>query len=149
MKRLTAPYTGTFDRTHRFETSWIISPCLLFGFRALLSLYAFTTFFTIFGWNGSHGRSEDSRHSFSYFTHLTYWGLAFYNAFSAAHTCSYWLTGTPFLARWPRALQIAHSMFYSTIVIYPWIVTGTFISSISRDVYRKGRGRDGSHNVFF
>lgn len=125
-KRLTAPYTGTFDPTHRFETSWIISPGLLFGLRAFLSLYAFTTLFTIFGINGSHGMSGDSRRSFSFFTHLTYWGLAFYNAFSAVHTCSYWLTGTPFLARWPRVLQIAHSMYYSTIVIYPWIVTGTY-----------------------
>ncbi|KAF2129453.1 hypothetical protein P153DRAFT_366843 [Dothidotthia symphoricarpi CBS 119687] len=125
-KRLTTPYTGTFDHTHRFETSWIISPGLLFGLRALLSLYAFTTLFTIFGFNGSRGMSEASRYSFSYFTYLTYWGLAFYNAVSAVHTCSYWLTGTPLLARWPRALQIAHSMFYSTIVIYPWIVTAVY-----------------------
>ena len=125
-KRLTASYTGPFDPTHRFETSWILPPAVLFGIRALLSLYAFVTLFTIFGWNGTHGRSEDSQRTFSYFTHLTYWGLAFYYAFSAAHTGSYWLTGTPFLARWPKWLQVAHSMFYSTIVIYPWIVTGKF-----------------------
>lgn len=124
-KRLTASYRGTFDPTHRFETSWILPPGVLFAARALLSLYAFVTLFTIFGWNGTHGRSGDSQRSFSYFTHLTYWGLAFYTGFSAAHTGSYWLTGTPFLARWPKWLQVAHSMFYSTIVIYPWIVTGT------------------------
>jgi hypothetical protein len=123
-KRLTASYTGQFDPTHRFETSWILPPGVLFGARALLSLYAFVTLFTIFGWNGAHGRQEDSQRTFSYFTHLTYWGLAFYFAFSAAHTGSYWLTGTPFLARWPKWLQVAHSMFYSTIVVYPWIVTG-------------------------
>lgn len=123
-QRITAPYAGAFDPTDRFVTSWILPPGVLFGIRALLSLYAFTTLFTIFGWNGSHGMSEASRHSFSYFTHLTYWGLAFYYAFSAIHTASYWLTGTPFLARWPKALQIAHSMFYSTVVVYPWIVTG-------------------------
>lgn len=121
--RLVAPYTGNFDPTHRFATSWFLSPAILFAIRALLSLYAFTTLFTIFGWNGSHGMSEASRHSFSYFTHLTYWGLAFYEAFAALHTGSYWLTGTPFLARWPKALQIAHSTYYSTIVIYPFIVT--------------------------
>jgi hypothetical protein len=121
--RLLSPYVGTFDPTNRFATSWILSPALLFGFRAFLSLYAFVTLFTIFGWNGSHGRSEESRHSFSYFTNLTYWGLAFYEAFAAIHTASYWLTGNPLLARWPKPLQIAHSMFYSTIVIYPFIVT--------------------------
>jgi hypothetical protein len=59
--RLTAPYSANFDPTHRFVTSWILSPGLLFGLRALLSLYAFTTLFTIFGWNGSHGMSDQSR----------------------------------------------------------------------------------------
>lgn len=122
--RITAPYTGTFDPTYRFVTSWILPPRILFGLRALLSLYAFVTLFAVFGWNGSHGMSEESRHSFSYFTHLTYWGLAFYLAFSAIHTGSYCITGTPFLARWPRVLQIAHGIFYSTVVVYPWIVTG-------------------------
>lgn len=121
--RLVAPYTANFDPTHRFATSWVLPPAILFAIRALLSLYAFTTLFTIFGWNGSHGMSEASRHSFSYFTHLTYWGLAFYEAFAALHTGSYWLTGTPFLGRWPKALQVAHSMYYSTVVVYPFIVT--------------------------
>lgn len=121
-QRITAPYTGPLDPT-RFVTSWALPSSLLFGYRALLALYAFTTLFTIFGWNGAHGRSAESRHSFSYFTNLTYWGLAFYYAFAAAHTGSYWLTGTSFLARWPKPLQVAHSIFYSTIVVYPWIVT--------------------------
>jgi hypothetical protein len=122
--RLVAPYNAaSVDPTYRFATSWILSPALLFCIRALLSLYAFATLFTIFGWNGTHGNSEQSRRSFSYFTNLTYWGLAFYYAFAAVHTGSYWLTGKPFLARWPKALQIAHSMFYSTVVIYPFIVT--------------------------
>jgi hypothetical protein len=123
----TAREAAGFDPSFRFETSWIIPPVALFAVRALLGLYAFVTLFTIFGWNGSHGAAEQSEHSFSYFTNLTYWGLAFYSVFSAMHTCSYWLTGTPFLARWPRALQVAHSMFYSTIVVYPWIVTGKLL----------------------
>ena len=122
--RLTASYRGRFDPTHRYETSWLLSPGVLFAIRALLSLYAFTTLFTTFGWNGTHDRSGDSRRSFSFFTNLTYWGLAFYNAFSALHTGTYWLTGTPMLARWPKVLQIAHSMYYSTVVVYPFIVTG-------------------------
>jgi hypothetical protein len=122
-RRRTVPYAGVFDPTHRFVTSWILPPGVLFGIRTLLAVYAFTTLFTIFGWNGSHGNSAASRHSFSFFTVLTYWGLAFYYAFSAAHTGSYWLTGTSFLSRWPKPLQTAHSMFYSTIVVYPWIVT--------------------------
>ncbi|KAI8942283.1 hypothetical protein NX059_000362 [Plenodomus lindquistii] len=130
-KRITAPYTGTFDPTDRLVTSWVLPPGLLFAARALLSLYAFTTLFTIFGWNGSHDMSEASRRSFSYFTHLTYWGLAFYHAFSAVHTGSYWITGTSFLRRWPKALQVAHGMFYSTVVVYPWIVTAVYWGILS------------------
>ena len=49
--------------------------------------------------------SEAADHSFSYFTDLGYWGLAFYFAFAAAHTGSYALTGRPWLASWPAVLR--------------------------------------------
>lgn len=116
-----------FDPTFRFATSWILPPAVLFLVRAALSLYAFTTLFFILAWRslrGDDGGKVEVRHSFSYFTVLTYWGLAFYYAFAAMHTLSYWRNGTPFLARWPRALKEAHGVYYSTIVIYPFIVTG-------------------------
>ncbi|KAF2199900.1 hypothetical protein GQ43DRAFT_99179 [Delitschia confertaspora ATCC 74209] len=115
-----------FDPTYRFETSWILPPGLLFAVRLILSLYSFVTLFTIFGYNGAHNRAPDSRITFSYFTNLTYWGLAFYLAFSALHSGSYWLKGRPFLAAWPRVFQEAHSIFYTTVVVYPWIVTIVF-----------------------
>ncbi|KAF1966198.1 hypothetical protein BU23DRAFT_332563 [Bimuria novae-zelandiae CBS 107.79] len=117
---------GGFDPTYRFATSWVFTPAVLFFARALLSLYAFATIFYIFGWNGTHGRGVDTGRSFSYFTQLTYWGLAFYYAFAALHTGSYWLTGRPLLNRWWGPLRWAHSAFYSTIVIYPFIVTAVF-----------------------
>jgi hypothetical protein len=113
-----------FDPTYRFATSWILPPSVLFFARALLSLYAFATQFYIFGWNGTHGRGADTGRSFSFFTILTYWGLAFYFAFAALHTLSYWLTGRPLLNRWFAPFRWAHSAFYSTIVVYPFIVTG-------------------------
>ncbi|KAF2467677.1 uncharacterized protein BDR25DRAFT_266666 [Lindgomyces ingoldianus] len=122
-KRSRSSSEAGIDPTFRYETSWLLSPSVLFILRALFSLYAFTTIFTIFGYNNSHGQSENSRHSFSFFTNLTYWGLAFYYAFAALHTGSYWLKGQPFLSSWPRPLQLAHGMFYSTIVIFPFIVT--------------------------
>ncbi|KAF2645960.1 hypothetical protein P280DRAFT_487000 [Massarina eburnea CBS 473.64] len=115
-----------FDSTHRFVTSWILPPAALFFVRAVLSIYAFTTLFFILAWHGTHNDILEARQSFSYFTVLTYWGLAFYYGFAAIHTASYWRTGTPFLARWPRALQIAHSVFYTTVVVYPFIVTAIF-----------------------
>lgn len=66
---------------------------------------------------------EASRNSFSYFTHLTYWGLAFYFLASATHTFTYARSGVPLLARFPRPLQALHSAFYTTVVVYPFIVT--------------------------
>ncbi|KAF2271352.1 uncharacterized protein EI97DRAFT_428422 [Westerdykella ornata] len=125
-KHIFGPNYSNFDTSYRYETSWLFSPTVLFIIRGFLSLYAFTTIFTIFGYNGANGLSENSERSFSYFTNLTYWGLAFYFLFAALHSGSYAFTGTPLLARWPKVLQIAHGMFYSTIVVYPWIVTIVF-----------------------
>ncbi|KAF1948893.1 hypothetical protein CC80DRAFT_519784 [Byssothecium circinans] len=115
-----------FDPTYRFTTSWILPTSVLFFIRAALSIYAFTTLFFILAWHGTHNNLLEARQSFSYFTVLTYWGLAFYYGFAALHTGSYWRTGTPLLARWPKFLQVSHSLFYSTIVIYPFIVTVVF-----------------------
>jgi hypothetical protein len=109
---------GPFDAV-RFSTSWLVSPVILFSLRVLFSLFIFTSIFTILGID----TAIEAHHYFSYFTGLTFWGLGFYFAFSALHTGSYWLTGRPFLGKWPKALQIAHSMYYSTITTFPFIVT--------------------------
>ncbi|KAG6020560.1 hypothetical protein E4U41_002810 [Claviceps citrina] len=84
--------TERFDPTHRFETSWLVSPWVLFWIRAVMSLYCFTTLFVIIGYtcaDDSLGGCDTVRRSFSYFTVLTYWGLAFYFAVAGAHTLSY------------------------------------------------------------
>jgi len=112
-----------FDRSNRLETSWLLPSHLLGAWRALYSLFGFVTLFFIFGWHDSHHDSIDSRRSFSYFTNLTFWGLSFYGLFSAIHTLSYARTGRALLDSWPRALQALHSLFYTTIVVYPFIVT--------------------------
>jgi hypothetical protein len=108
--------------TVRFASSWLLPPSVLFFVRALISLFIFTSIFTIEGINNARSPAV-ARHYFSYFTSLTFWGLAFYFAFAAAHTFSYWRTGTPFLARWPKVLQIMHSIYYSTITTFPFLVT--------------------------
>ena len=115
-----------FDPTHRYTTSWIFPPLVLAIIRILLSIYAFTTLFFIFGWDGVHHRQDLDRQSFSFFTDLTYWGIAFYFLFSAVHTFRYALTGHSWLQRWPVALQVAHTAFYTTIVTYPILVTAVF-----------------------
>ncbi|KAJ0161637.1 hypothetical protein CTA2_5878 [Colletotrichum tanaceti] len=118
--------TGLWDPSHRFETSWLLSPYLLGACRALISLYIFVVRFFIIGWTCSHsafGGCEDVRASFSFFTVLTYWGLGFYFLISAIHTFTYARSGSPLLERFPRPLQALHAFYYTTVVTYPFIVT--------------------------
>lgn len=115
--------TRPFDPLDRYTTSWLLRPILLAALRLLLSLYAFVTIFVVFGWNGSHSSSQSSRRSFSYFTDLTYWAIAFYFLFSGLHTLTYATTGNSWLTKWPQPLQAAHAVFYTTIVTYPFLVT--------------------------
>lgn len=142
--------TTPFDPTHRFETSWLVSPYVLFAIRALLvrpppkpqtppsptnprqALYALFTSIFILGWECTHApdRCASSRARFSYFTVLTYWGLTFYFLVSSLHTFSYARTGTPLLARFPRPLQALHSAFYTTIVVYPFLVTVVYWATL-------------------
>ena len=119
-------YNASLSPTYieRLCTSWLISPVLLFALRALISLYAFITRFTIIGYESTNGMGEAADHDSSYFTTLTYWGLAFYFAFAAAHTASYAFRGRAFLESWPGPLRWLHSTLYATITVYPWIVTG-------------------------
>lgn len=118
--------TDLWDPSNRFETSWLIGPWPLFAIRAIISLYIFVTRFFIIGWTCTHeelGGCTDVGRSFSYFTILTFWGLAFYFAVAACHTLTYALTGRALVDRFPRPLQALHSLFYSTIVTYPILVT--------------------------
>ena len=63
------------------------------------------------------------RQSFSYFTDLTYWGISFYFLVAAAHTLTYAITSRPLLDRFPRPLRALHSLYYTTIVTLPFLVT--------------------------
>lgn len=112
-----------FDPADRYTTSWLLSPAILALLRLSLSLWAFTTIFVIFGWNDSHGDAQSSRRSFSYFTNLTFWGLAFYFLFSGLHGFSYARSGTSWLRSWPSPIQAAHAIFYTTVVTFPFLVT--------------------------
>jgi hypothetical protein len=67
-----------------------------------------------------------SQNQFSYFTSLTYWGLGFYFLVAAIHTFTYARTGVALLDRFPRPLQALHSAFYTTVIVYPFVVTIVF-----------------------
>ncbi|KAK3694688.1 hypothetical protein B0T22DRAFT_533691 [Podospora appendiculata] len=120
--------TDLWDPSHRFETSWILSPWALFFCRALFSLYIFTTLVFILVWYCVNGATHctASQDEFSYFTTLTYWGLGFYFLAAATHTFTYARSGVALLDRFPRPLQALHSAFYTTIVVYPFVVTIVF-----------------------
>ncbi|KAL4891223.1 hypothetical protein BDV59DRAFT_70853 [Aspergillus ambiguus] len=112
------------DHLHPFETSWLLSPSLFAGLRGLITFYIFLTIFFIWGWDGTHGERARIGQTFSYFTWLTYWGLAFYYLFATIHTTCYAYTGrSVLLDRWPRALRALHSIFYTTVTTFPFLVT--------------------------
>ncbi|KAI0383504.1 hypothetical protein F5Y04DRAFT_250362 [Hypomontagnella monticulosa] len=115
-----------WDPENRFETSWLLPPYVLFALRALMSLYAFVTLFFNLGYECTHpdqGGCAQARASFSYFTVLTYWGLAFYLLFASIHTFSYARYSRALLDSWPRPLQALHAFFYTTVTTYPFLVT--------------------------
>lgn len=115
------------DNLHYYETSWLLSPTLLASLRALISTYIFVSIFFIWGWDGTHGDRDAIGQSFSFFTWLTYWGLGFYTLFAAIHTACYAHTGRSVLFdRWPRALRAMHGILYTTITVYPPLVTLVF-----------------------
>lgn len=112
------------DNLHAFETSWLFPPLVLFCVRALISFFIFTSIFTTLGWNGTHNAEFENHRYFSYFTNLSFCGLGFYFLFAALHTFVYSRTGRSVLFdKWPRSLRALHSLCYSTIITYPFIVT--------------------------
>lgn len=101
-----------------FTTSWAFGPLILSFVRLLFSLYAFVVIFTTYG-----TQPNGIGRSFSFFTELTYWGLAFYTLVAGCHTLIYALRGRCWLDSWPRFLQALHTLFYTTVITFPFLVT--------------------------
>ncbi|KAI2626392.1 hypothetical protein GGS21DRAFT_271677 [Xylaria nigripes] len=134
MAHLFAFGTDRFDPSHRFVTSWLVSPFVLCGVRALVFLYTFTTLIFIISYqcaNEDQGGCTATRQSFSFFTVLTYWGIALYNLTAAIHTLLYALNGSAPLHRFPRPLQALHAFFSTTVTTYPYLVTIVFWSILA------------------
>jgi hypothetical protein len=119
-------HTRPFDPEHTFVTSWLLPPYWLASLRALISLYSFVTIFTIWGYNGSHSNAIAIGRGFSYFTNLTYWGIAFYFLVSAVHTFTYARNGIAYLDKISMSFQALHALFYTTILTFPFLVTLVF-----------------------
>jgi hypothetical protein len=112
-----------FHLSHRFLTSWLLPPILLAILRGVIALYTFTTIFFRYAWQGTHGLGHVNEAELSYFTSLTFWGIAFYFLISAIHTFLYARRGYAPLDHWPRPLQALHSLLYTTVVTFPFLVT--------------------------
>lgn len=115
-----------FHLSHRYLTSWLLPPTFLAIWRGLVALYSFTTIIFIFAWQGTHGLADANDDELSYFTSLSFWGIAFYSLFSASHTYLYARRGYAPLDRWPRPLQALHSLLYTTVITFPFLVTIVF-----------------------
>ncbi|KAI6093113.1 hypothetical protein F4821DRAFT_75412 [Hypoxylon rubiginosum] len=66
---------------------------------------------------------RETGNNFSYFTVLTYWGIAFYFTFAAIHTFTYARTGTALLDRWPCSQKALHVLLFTSIATLPFLVT--------------------------
>ncbi|TVY16585.1 hypothetical protein LARI1_G006166, partial [Lachnellula arida] len=123
--------SDTWDPSHRFATSWLLTPWVLFAVRAVFALYAFTTLFFIIGWQASgHDGFDihDVRKSFSYFTILCYWGQAIYFLLASTHTFTYAHTTQPLLRRLPPFLRTLYTLLHTTVTVFPLLVTLIFWS---------------------
>lgn len=111
------------DHLHPFETSWLLPPGALAALRALHALYIFFTIFFAFGWEGTHGHGRDIARSFSFFTWITFWSDGFYFLVAAIHSFCYARTGRSVIFdRLPRFMRALHSLFYTTITTFPFVV---------------------------
>ena len=136
-----------FDPDRRFTTSWLLPPLGLAIYRLIFALFGWSNLIANWAWNALYDPS-DSKTEFSYFTTLSWWGLTFYMTISSIHGFINARKGYTLLDRWPRPLQALHSLFYTTIIVYPFIVTAVYWGVIyggpwfpvTIDGYRNVRG---------
>ncbi|KAI6157333.1 hypothetical protein BKA82DRAFT_126905 [Pisolithus tinctorius] len=123
-----------FDPSFALVTSPLPSlpPLVLGAVRGLLALYTLITAVVILGLDSA---VYDSGPSYlSYFTSLSYIGLCAYFWASSVQTIAFAHTERRIcypLQRWPRPLQLMHVLLYTSIVVYPIIVTIVFWALLS------------------
>ncbi|KAH4040888.1 hypothetical protein HBI25_143040 [Parastagonospora nodorum] len=132
-----------FDPNKTFVRSQFVSPIVLASIRAILSLYSFVAIIICYAWLakntatislkdvniGSYTIQQSNAaigQSFSFFTYLTFWSLGFYFLVSSVHTFVFAFQQQTWLQKWPKAFQLAHSLYYSTITCFPFLVTIVF-----------------------
>ncbi|KAG0699529.1 hypothetical protein DFH29DRAFT_46115 [Suillus ampliporus] len=118
--------SSPFDPACRLVTSPFFSPLVLGALRLLLAVYSLVTTITVLVFESV--RYHDSNSFLTYFTDLSYIGLVAYFWASSTQTIVFALRGQKAypLQSWPRILQLLHVFLYTTITVFPIIVTVVF-----------------------
>lgn len=144
-----------FDKGATYVRSHIISPLALACLRASIAVYIWSTLIVGYSWITYNDTSQPISDiglptltllldkafiakSFSYFTFITYWSLAFYFSVSAWHTFVYAFNlrrgragSISYLHDFfPRPLQLAHAIWHTTITTFPFLVTLVFWTTL-------------------
>lgn len=146
----------TFDADRTFVRSSLVSPALLGTARAVISLYCFSTIIVGYTWqafNIAQNYLQDVKlppypfitnylaigRSFSFFTWLCFWSQAFYFLVSSIHTfCFAGYHRTWLHDKFPKPLQLAHSLWYTTIITFPFLVSTMFWATMYAGPWPKG-----------
>lgn len=137
-----------FDPENRFVTSPFLPPLALGVIRLVFAIYMTICIITepILLKRGRRTRRDAVKFP-SYFTNITFISLAWYIRtpldnisyfwVSGVYSLIYHFTGTSPLRRYHKFLQLLHTLFYSTISTFPFIVTAVFWSLISVPPHKK------------
>jgi len=129
LSHLGAP--APFDPNFKFVTSTVFNPLALGIIRFIFAIYTTTTLLIVL----IHDVMTHSAKSYlSFFTKLSYIGLCAYFWASSVQTLAYASrkdkASYP-LQRWPRALQLMHSLLWTTITNFPFVITPVYWSIIA------------------
>ena len=112
--------TTPFDPDKTFVTSPFTAPSALCINRGIRACYTMTIAIVSLVTSAYDGTFTIW---FTDFSKYAYVGASFYFVFAFYHTLIYWRTGRYPLASWPRILQLLHSVLYSSIGVFPGIMT--------------------------
>lgn len=112
--------TTPFDPDKTFVTSPFTAPSALCINRGIRATYTMTIALVSLVVSACDGTFTIW---FTDFAKYSYVSASFYFVFSFYHTLIYWRTGRYPLASWPRIFQLLHSILYSSIGVFPGIMT--------------------------
>ncbi|GIZ46502.1 hypothetical protein CKM354_000962800 [Cercospora kikuchii] len=140
-----------FDSGASYVRSQFLSPRTFAYVRAIIALYCWTTIIVAYSWlayEQAHNSLRDVNippytqildrgfiaKSFSFFTFIVFWSQAFYFMISSWHTFTYARRAPSSKSHlhddFPRLLQFAHSLWHTTIITYPFLVSIVYWSSM-------------------